>query len=89
VREHIYDFDDDDHLKKPDGFDGVSSWEVFELRAKSSALHVFNPYPYFQPTNTTCIWPRGFPLQFIRDERTYEVNSGSLELKVADDVEFD
>ena len=87
--EHIYDFDDDNHLKKPDGFDGVSSWEVFELRAKSGALHVFNPYPYFQPTNDTFIWPRGFPLQFIRDERTYEVNSESLELKVADDVEFD
>jgi len=87
--ERIYDFDDDNHLKKPEGFDGVSSWEVFELRAKSSALHVFNPYPYFQPTNDTFIWPRGFPLQFIRDERTYEVNSGSLELKVADDVEFD
>ena len=87
--ERIYDFDDDNHLKKPEGFDGVSSWEVFELRAKSRALHVFNPYPYFQPTNDTFIWPRGFPLQFIRDERTYEVNSESLELKVADDVEFD
>ena len=87
--ERIYDFDDDNHLKKPDGFESVSSWELFELRAKSSALHVFNPYPYFQPTNDTFIWPRGFPLQFIRDEHTYKVNSGSLELKVADDVEFD
>ena len=71
----IYDFDDDNHLKLAT-FKELSNWTHVELRTKEHALHVFNPYPYFQPTNNSFIWPRGFPLQFIRDPRAYDAFSG-------------
>ena len=50
---------------------------------------MFNPYPFFQPTNGTFIWPRGFPLQFIRDENTYTVPSQSFALDDADGDDFE
>ena len=31
--EKIYDFDDDNHLRSPEGFDKVSSWKRYELKA--------------------------------------------------------
>uniref|UniRef100_A0A7S0WJP5 Uncharacterized protein n=1 Tax=Ostreococcus mediterraneus TaxID=1486918 RepID=A0A7S0WJP5_9CHLO len=68
--EIVYDFDDDNHLK-PEGFEALSSWERFDVRL-STNTHVFNPYPYFQPSNNELIWPRGFPLQFIRQKDTYD-----------------
>ena len=67
--EIVYDFDDDNHLKR-DGFEALSSWERFDVQL-STNTHVFNPYPYFQPSNNELIWPRGFPLQFIRQKDTY------------------
>ena len=76
----IYDFDDDNHLMNG-GYKTLSDWQRVELRATSGdALHVFNPYPYFKPSNKTFIWPRGFPFQFIRDERTHDVNSASIKV---------
>ena len=87
--ERIYDFDDDNHLRSPEGFDKVSSWKRYELKATANDAHVFNPYPFFQPTNGTFIWPRGFPLQFIRDENTYTVPSQSFALDDADGDDFE
>ena len=87
--EQIYDFDDDNHLRSPEGFDKVSSWKRYELKATTNDAHVFNPYPFFQPTNGTFIWPRGFPLQFIRDENTYTVPSQSFALDDADGDDFE
>ena len=69
--EIIYDFDDDNHLK-PEGFQTLSSWERLDVHTPENT-HVFNPYPYFEPSNKELIWPRGFPLQFIRQKDTYNV----------------
>ena len=85
--ERIFDFDDDNHLHKPDGFQRVSTWARFELSLQTNEAHVFNPYPFFLPTNDTFVWPRGFPLQFIRDERTYSVDSPSWKLDHVKDDE--
>jgi len=87
--ERIFDFDDDNHLQRPDGFVRVSTWTRYELNSKANDVHVFNPYPFFQPTNDTFVWPRGFPLQFIRDERTYNVDSPSWTLNHAKDEDFE
>lgn len=66
----IYDFDDDNHLTS-------SPEEVANMRCMDvhTSHHVFNPYPHFQPTpNTTFVWPRGHPVQFINDPETYNVS---------------
>ena len=73
--EQIYDFDDDNHMKGNHSFDIAVGWKLKNLKLKQNSLHVFNPYPYFQPTQNSFIWPRGFPLQFIRDRRTYDLES--------------
>ncbi len=86
----IYDFDDDNHLKKPEGFERVSSWAMYELGSTSQTVHVFNPYPYFQPTDDSLVvWPRGFPLQFINDNRTYDVTSDAFDVKRLDGADFE
>ena len=78
--EKIYDFDDDNHLNQKNGLDSHDDWSYFRaVRARSNGIHVFNPYAYFRPNGTKLVWPRGFPLQFIRDERTYHVGSAHLE----------
>mmetsp|Transcript_45585 Transcript_45585/g.73309 ORF Transcript_45585/g.73309 Transcript_45585/m.73309 type:complete len:512 (+) Transcript_45585:414-1949(+) len=42
--------------------------------------HLFNPYPYFDPQKPKkqpeFIWPRGFPLEFVNDKRTFIINDG-------------
>lgn len=79
---HVYDFDDDNHLIESFNFDDPLSgmtWHTVE-----TSHHLWNPYPFFEPTadNTAStveisapafIWPRGFPLQFIKDENTTNV----------------
>lgn len=87
--EQIYDFDDDNHLYSPEGFDKIHNWKRYELKATANSVHVFNPYPFFQPTNGTFIWPRGFPLQFIRDQNNYIVPSQSFALHDADGDDFE
>lgn len=82
----IYDFDDDNHLKHG-GFEDITQWRTLELRVRSNETHVFNPYPSFQSTGSSIDWPRGFPLQFNRDPRTYRVDSDSpSHTKFLDDV---
>jgi len=76
--QRIYDFDDDNHLK-PDGFESLSSWDRFDVDTNDA--HVFNPYPYFEPSNDELIWPRGFPLQFIQQKNTYDARSGFVTLR--------
>ncbi|KAL3864726.1 hypothetical protein ACJMK2_006383 [Sinanodonta woodiana] len=42
---------------------------------------LFNPYPYFS-VNETCIWPRGFPLECVRDTSTSpELCKGNISLE--------
>ena len=50
-----------------------------ELRTHHALLntshYLYNPYPDFAPSlasgKSTFLWPRGFPLDFIRDPSTY------------------
>mmetsp|Transcript_61830 Transcript_61830/g.182550 ORF Transcript_61830/g.182550 Transcript_61830/m.182550 type:complete len:262 (-) Transcript_61830:1903-2688(-) len=70
----IYDFDDNNHLLEFVNFDdpllGMIGHTV------ETTHHLWNPYPFFEPTgdNTgtspTYTRPRGFPLQFIKDDDT-------------------
>ena len=64
----IFDFDDDNHLTAP--IETLDAMETYTVR--SNRHHVFNPYPSFEPRNranaTAFIWPRGYPLQFIKDD---------------------
>ena len=76
----IFDFDDDNHLTF-NSFGDMRSWklgEVKPIKPISQAIHVYNPYMHFLPTNSSFIWPRGFPLQFIQDKRTYGDNSSDF-----------
>ena len=69
---HIYDFDDDNHLHLP-AFDVLSDLPVYDV---DTTHHLYNPYPFFQPESggaPVFVWPRGQPLQFIRDRETYSV----------------
>lgn len=71
--EIIYDFDDDNHLSIS-SLDEISTFQVSEF---DSEHHVFNPYPHFKPHNDgkdIFVWPRGFPLSFINDERTHSAS---------------
>lgn len=78
--EKVYDFDDDNHLTIVEGLGSLKSWEhVIAKRVHPNGIHCFNPYPYFHPSDKTFVWPRGFPLQFIQDVRTYNFSSVTIE----------
>ena len=69
----IYDFDDDNHLSISD----LSVLDSFDLATVSTDHHVFNPYPFFEATHDgkyAFVWPRGFPLGFIRDAEAYDTS---------------
>ena len=75
----IYDFDDDNTVKD-------SSVHIFGslMRGSYHVTHInsdhflFNPYPSFSPlmrnTDPHIVWPRGFPLNFIKDGKTSNSN---------------
>ena len=63
----IWDFDDDNINLPP--VDIVSKMKEYKTPCKNFTFHLFNPYPYFD-VKETYTWPRGFPLQYIRDKRT-------------------
>jgi hypothetical protein len=46
-----------------------------------SSHHLLNPYPFFKPVDRSetaqFVWPRGFPLEFIKDVDTFEFNNRS------------
>ncbi len=68
----IYDFDDDNHLSISADFSILNSFDITTI---SSDHHVFNPYPFFEATHSgkdAFVWPRGFPLGFIRDTEAYD-----------------
>jgi len=73
---NIFDFDDDNHLTQ------MRLERVWNATAKKVEIehHVLNPYPYFGPfaaaqnQRPPRIWPRGFPLQFISDPETANVD---------------
>jgi hypothetical protein len=66
--ELIYDFDDDNTLINiSQGSDQLKypSPVTATLTAKKS--NVVNPYAYYQKMGSVHIWPRGFPLEFIKE----------------------
>lgn len=78
--EMIWDTDDDNELKHP------SLLDILAEKANNTSIkkyqlaydhHLWNPYPPFMKngsrTSTTnnTIWPRGFPLPFIKDSKTF------------------
>jgi hypothetical protein len=76
----IFDFDDDNHLSVST-FDNLDN---FRVKTWIGSHHVFNPYHHFKPSvkgNQTDVWPRGFPLQFILDEDTYNVKLKSTAVR--------
>ena len=73
--EVIYDFDDDNHLTVNSFEDSILSFEMALVETKH---HLFNPYHHYGAVtdvddNLAYIWPRGFPLQFIHDQGTKDV----------------
>ncbi|XP_071175124.1 uncharacterized protein [Mytilus edulis] len=66
----IWDFDDDnigivDTMK----FNSISTATDYAEVCTKYVTKIVNPYPYFG-VNETYTWPRGFPLQLIKDNRT-------------------
>ena len=62
----IWDFDDDNINVPP--VDIVSTMKHYKIPCTNFTFHVFNPYPYFD-VNETYTWPRGIPLERIRDTK--------------------
>jgi len=81
--EWVFDFDDDNELRPGTWHrDGLlhhllnpTLHRKHELLTPST--HLYNPYPDFEPVSgkgngtASFLWPRGFPLDYIHDPRTY------------------
>ncbi len=86
--EVIWDFDDDNMLKKPDStfFDAEASNGIGEKDVAVRIPHqledcpTYNPYPVlgapFFPS-----WPRGLPLQHIQNTRCYNASLKNIKVK--------
>ena len=82
----IYDFDDDNTLRE-EGDESLFH-KIFEARVGAIPVferrhHLYNPYPGFLPvgnvhTEPVYVWPRGFPLNFIKDTNTTAVNFNKM-----------
>jgi STELLO glycosyltransferases len=81
----IYDTDDDNELHEPGPENRLSSATATLmsvraspcLRLKIPAPDVYNPYPGFENVESTQVattWPRGFPLDRIKDIATHNVS---------------
>ncbi|XP_063442127.1 uncharacterized protein LOC134722435 [Mytilus trossulus] len=77
----IWDFDDDnigivDTMK----FNSISTASDYAEVCTKYVTKIVNPYPYFG-VNETYTWPRGFPLQLIKDNRTIPKECNAKEQK--------
>ena len=66
--EIIWDFDDDNINIVPTKL--AKSTRKYRTVCRTFSNHLFNPYPYFS-VNETYTWPRGFPLEHIRNKTTF------------------
>ena len=64
----IWDFDDDNINIVPANL--AETTKKYRAPCEEFKNHLFNPYPYFA-VNETFTWPRGFPLEHIRDDSTH------------------
>ena len=77
--EWIYDFDDDNTLIDPtrDPLGAIMGTRIQAVRSNTQNF-LFNPYPVFhaQTSNaeTQFVWPRGFPLNYVKDPGTFNLN---------------
>lgn len=63
----IWDFDDDNEgIVDLSDFDSVK----YSVSCREMGTNLFNPYPYFVQPHIR-VWPRGFPLQSIKDKKTF------------------
>ena len=69
--DRIFDFDDDNVLKA--GMEHFLHDTFAKCSVPQSAHLFYNPYPEMQDEfdNKGVAWPRGFPLEFIRDSSTH------------------
>ena len=63
----IWDFDDDNMNMLPENF--FKNANQYKTPCSEFLFHIFNPYPYFS-VNETYVWPRGQPLEHIRNSET-------------------
>ena len=66
--EVIWDFDDDNINIVPANI--AETTKTYRAPCGAFTHHLFNPYPYFA-VNETFTWPRGFPLEHIRNSSTH------------------
>ena len=65
----IWDFDDDNDGIIDVNKLGLKNRQNYVEICKQSKQIFLNPYPYFG-VNETRVWPRGFPLQFVKESTT-------------------
>ena len=89
--ERLYDFDDDNVLKDGDTprFRALLLMNASQagLMPEAHAHHLLNPYPLFEPVDERgapqFAWPRGLPLEFVRDPRTFELKPSPTDVSAA------
>ena len=87
----IFDFDDDNELRSNDDGAGLAEQspmsplpdgnerELAALRELQPGPMILNPYPLMEPS-VDGTWPRGFPLELIKDETTRGITEGTTAL---------
>ena len=85
--EVIYDTDDDNILKVgSEGKPFIPDFSLSDLASSKDIIHpgqshVYNPYPSFESVNVkdgspAFMWPRGFPVDLITEESTWNIRRG-------------
>lgn len=85
--EVIYDTDDDNILKVGMGGEPfIPDFSLSDLALSKDIIHsgqshVYNPYPSFESVNVkdgspAFVWPRGFPVDLITEESTWNLRRG-------------
>lgn len=69
----VFDFDDDNFVVANHSLHAIMRGKV-AAQLIDTSFHLYNPLMDFGPTSadgrTLFMWPRGFPLEFVHDERT-------------------
>lgn len=85
--EVIYDTEDDNILKvESEGIPFIPDFSLGNIASSrdiihSGHFHLYNPYPSFESVNMkdgspAFVWPRGFPIDLITEESTWNIRRG-------------
>ncbi len=82
--EYIWDTDDDNDLKSTAGLERLlqEAKRAQKFPLAGGQRHLWNPYPAFRPMRLASAqtedisWPRGFPLEYVKDEAAQIEKSG-------------